>query len=264
MLLDESMRSILAVSRLSYARLCLLFLILICAPLAFAQGGPPLVTDDPGTPGNKHWEINISYTQSRYDYGVIYELPHLDLNYGYGDNVQLKFEAPFTIFNGYDGERMTGSAFNEWGVKWRFQNDTKTKPALSTYPQIFFVGNQHFAQLGVTDPGIDFFLPMEVMKSFGSFILDAEAGVMFRQFEENQYWSGVCAEYDISKTLALLGEVHRISTANLGDDQLIWNLGFKKDLSENQSLIFSAGRSLLSPTGDNPGFLMYAGVQLRI
>jgi len=31
------------------------------APLAsWAQGGPPLVTDDPDTPGNGRWEINVA------------------------------------------------------------------------------------------------------------------------------------------------------------------------------------------------------------
>jgi hypothetical protein len=36
-------------------------LLLLLTPLsAFAQGGPPMVTDDPGTPGDGHWEINIA------------------------------------------------------------------------------------------------------------------------------------------------------------------------------------------------------------
>lgn len=26
---------------------------------ASAQGGPPLITDDPDTPGPRHWELNI-------------------------------------------------------------------------------------------------------------------------------------------------------------------------------------------------------------
>ena len=26
-----------------------------------AQGGPPFITDDPGTPGNHHWEINFGW-----------------------------------------------------------------------------------------------------------------------------------------------------------------------------------------------------------
>ena len=27
-----------------------------------AQGGPPLVTDDPETPGDGHWEVNLAAT----------------------------------------------------------------------------------------------------------------------------------------------------------------------------------------------------------
>jgi hypothetical protein len=69
------------------ARLLLLILLCVFAQAAFGQGGPPLITDDPGTPGNKHWEINVAFTESRFSYGVVYETPHIDLNYGYGNNV---------------------------------------------------------------------------------------------------------------------------------------------------------------------------------
>ena len=243
----------------------LLSMILLCgvASFAHAQGGPPLITDDPGTPGNKHWEINIAYTQSRYASGVVYETPHVDLNYGYGDNVQLKLEGPLTIYNAGGGVDLTGFGYSDWGVKWRFHEDGKSGPAMSIYPQIIFIGNQKFAQLGVTDPGTDFFMPFEVSKGFGKLTLDTEVGVMFREFAENQYWSGICGEYDVSKSLGLLAEVHLINTAGFTQDQFVWNLGFKKDLSENQSIIFSAGRSFANPTDDNPGFLLYAGVQIR-
>jgi len=30
-------------------------------PWSFAQGGPPMLTDDPGTPGSGAWEINFAY-----------------------------------------------------------------------------------------------------------------------------------------------------------------------------------------------------------
>ena len=26
---------------------------------ALAQGGPPFISDDPDTPGNHHWEVNM-------------------------------------------------------------------------------------------------------------------------------------------------------------------------------------------------------------
>jgi hypothetical protein len=35
------------------------------ATLAFAQGGPPYYTNDPGTPGHLNWEINLGYMPRR-------------------------------------------------------------------------------------------------------------------------------------------------------------------------------------------------------
>ena len=228
--------------------------------IAAAQGGPPLITDDPGTPGNKHWEINVAFTDTKLPVGTVYELPHLDLNYGYGKNVQLKLEGPLTILNA-PGENYASLGYTNWGVKWRFQEDSKTRPAISTYPQVLFVGNEGLARFGVVDPGTDLFLPIEVMKGFGAFQLDAEAGILFRQGAGTEFSDGVCAEYDLTKRLALLGEIHDVTSTAYVQDELVWNLGFKFDFSENDSLLFSAGRGF-GPS-DGPSFLTYIGIQFR-
>jgi hypothetical protein len=250
-------------SILAFRVLFVFFFVRVLAGTAFAQGGPPLLTDDPGTPGNKHWEINIAFTESKFDFGTAYELPHLDLNYGYGNNLQLKLEGPFTIFNG-PGENFAAFGYSNWGVKWRFQEEGKYRPALSTYPQILFVGNSELAKLGVLDPGTDIFLPMEILKSFGAFQLDGEIGPLFRQFAPTQFATGICAEYDLTKRFALLGEVHDFAATDYSSHEPIWNLGFKADLSEHESILFSAGRGFGTSSDDNPGFLMYAGIQLRL
>jgi hypothetical protein len=243
-------------------RAALGFVLLVLSQAIFAQGGPPLVTDDPGTPGNKHWEINVAYTQTKFNYGTVYELPHIDLNYGYGNNVQLKLEGPLTIFNG-DRENYASLGYTDWGVKWRFEEETKSRPALSTYPQIIFVGNQGLARLGVIDPGTTFLLPGEALKTFGHLILDVEAGLLFRQFTGTEFDMGICGEYDVIKDLALLGEVHDLTSTAFVQDELIWNLGFKYDFTEHQSLICSAGRGF-GPSGpDNPTFATYMGIQFR-
>jgi hypothetical protein len=214
----------------SLLRIAVLFVPALAGQVALSQGGPPLITDDPGTPGSRNWEINVAYTQSRYSYGTVYEIPHIDLNYGYGPNLQLKLEGPLTIFNGPTAN-FASLGYTDWGVKWRFHEETKTTPALSTYPQILFVGNNGFSRLDVLDPGTDFFLPLEASKTFGHFIVDGEFGLLFRQFTGSQISTGICSEYDLNKTLALLGEIHYIGSTSLVQDQFVWNLGFKKDLS---------------------------------
>jgi hypothetical protein len=45
---------------------------------ARAQGGPPLLTNDPGTPGNGNWEINIGVMPVLRHDANQYQLPQLD------------------------------------------------------------------------------------------------------------------------------------------------------------------------------------------
>ena len=61
---------------------------------ARAQGGPPFITDDPGTPGNHHWEINFGWIANHNPGQSYYEIPDVDINYGWGDRIQLKYEIP--------------------------------------------------------------------------------------------------------------------------------------------------------------------------
>ena len=62
-----------------------------------AQGGPPLVTDDPETPGANHWEINLAatgdHTSSRWQIAA----PDTDINYGWGEHIQLKLDVPWNF-----------------------------------------------------------------------------------------------------------------------------------------------------------------------
>jgi hypothetical protein len=65
--------------------------------LAFSQGGPPFRSDDPDTPGNGHWEINLGFIGERGPFGGSYETPDIDINYGVGNRLQLEYELPVGI-----------------------------------------------------------------------------------------------------------------------------------------------------------------------
>ena len=41
---------------------------------ALAQGGPPFLTDDPGTPGDGRWEINLAFTSEIRPSEELYDL----------------------------------------------------------------------------------------------------------------------------------------------------------------------------------------------
>src|SRR2546430_17583068 len=62
------------------------------ARIAFGQGGPPMITDDPGTPGNGKWENNLAIAFEHRRGETAYEVPAIDLNYGLGEHIQLTLQ----------------------------------------------------------------------------------------------------------------------------------------------------------------------------
>jgi hypothetical protein len=67
---------------------------------AHAQGGPPMITDDPGTPGDGQWEINAAYLEDRTSLARDRSFPHIDFNYGLGEHIQLKYETGYLFESG--------------------------------------------------------------------------------------------------------------------------------------------------------------------
>src|SRR5436190_20097431 len=123
--------------RLRIGHFLLISLCIGCAPSVFGQGGPPLLTDDPGTPGNRNWEINIASTHFRSLEEREIEAPLLDINYGLGDRIQLKYEVAY-LFDSDGGAPYRGTVGNSLiGVKWRFFQKSNEKGwNISTYPQL--------------------------------------------------------------------------------------------------------------------------------
>src|SRR5436305_14816304 len=100
-------------------------IVFVAAVAAHAQGGPPLLTDDPGTAEYKHWEINLAVLPDVHHDFADFELPLADFNYGATDHTQLKFEIPLLLRTSSAGMRLEGGDGN-FGIKWRFV-DQKTR-----------------------------------------------------------------------------------------------------------------------------------------
>ena len=99
---------------------------------ASAQGGPPFRTDDPETPGNRHWEINVGFIGQRSSSSGQYQVPDFDVNYGLGERIQLKYEIPLAVeetrpsstldrvARPIPGQVIGGLGESLLGIKWRF------------------------------------------------------------------------------------------------------------------------------------------------
>jgi hypothetical protein len=99
-------------------------------------GSPPLDVDDPGTPGCNGWEVNI-VTSGEFGRDMSLETPLFDVNYGIGDNIQLKYEMPYMI-NRIGGESKPSVGLAEIGVKYRFYDDESRDLSIAVYPQVEF------------------------------------------------------------------------------------------------------------------------------
>ena len=109
------------------AGLCSVFAIMSLAacPNLFPQGGPPLLTDDPGTPGAGRWEINLAFSLEKVEKERLFEAPLFDLNYGWGDHLQLKFEIPWLVRTQAGEETQSGLGNSAFGLKWRFRDEDR-------------------------------------------------------------------------------------------------------------------------------------------
>jgi hypothetical protein len=104
-------------------------------------GGPPMLTDDPGTPDVGKREINTSIN-SQVTKGIQLAIPYIDANYGIAKNVELKIEVPYLITIN-ENERSSGKLGNVLiGVKYRFMNEEKNFVSVSVYPQFAITGDQ--------------------------------------------------------------------------------------------------------------------------
>jgi hypothetical protein len=68
-------------AKLRAASVCLFATALAAPERAAADAGPPFITNDPGTPGNGNWEINIAAMQTAVPGESVRQLPQLDVNY---------------------------------------------------------------------------------------------------------------------------------------------------------------------------------------
>ncbi len=237
----------------------------LCLPLgtAWSQGGPPLVTDDPDTPGDGHWETNLATTGSRTAGGWEIAAPDADINYGWGEHLQLKLELPWTFVHESGQAWQSGLGAGDVGVKWRFVDSDDAGFSMSTYPQYVWSWLSSSERRGITDGQRQFFLPVEAATVVGEYELDGEIGrnvVAGGTNPTNQWQAGFVVGHGCSTQVECVGEVHETVAAHTA--QTLLNLGVHWKLSQSLILLASAGRQFGPRTDAQERALFYLGVQL--
>jgi hypothetical protein len=226
-----------------------------------AKGGPPMITDDPDTPGDGQWEINGAYFEDRTALARDRSFPHIDFNYGLGDHIQLKYETGYLVSSGsgIDGSKRDVDD-SLLGIKWRFLDQDKAKVDVSMYPQLDLVNSKRSVWRGVAERGPNLLLPVEVAHTFGSITLVSEVGYQYSSEKPNDWVAGLLGAFEFTKKLELMAEIRSVSERFLNGGDLIVNVGLRQELVEHLKLIAAAGTGLRNGT-DTTRFLGYLGFQ---
>ena len=230
---------------------------------ASAQGGPPMITDDPGTPGNGMWEVNFLGTMDKTRSGRFFEAPLADINYGVGKRVQLKFEVPVVASHENGENTEFGLGNSKFGVKYRFLDEEKHGVDMSIYPQLEFNNPTNSVDRGLAERGMTFTMPLEVVKKVGPVELNGEVGYEMTQYGMDHVFYGLAAGREVSKKVELAAEIWGESLRNFKEKEFLVNFGTRIKLSEKFGLMFSAGHTIRTPDGEGPHFIAAFGLQFN-
>lgn len=237
--------------------------LLVAAPLI---AGPPLVTNDPDTPGADGYEFDVSNNVTKTRDALTMAAPFLDLNYGTNDHNQLTAEFPLINFVSPEdgGEPTAGFGDLMLGYKDRFLDEKEIGVSISTFPQVLIpTGNK------ATDVGqglTELLLPLEFGRHFFDKKLyvygEAQYYLSLSGSRYSSFFSGIVAEHEVTKKFSVMAEFADFDYPGHGlPDDPFFNVGFGYQFSDHVALIGSAGRSFRDREFDVPEFTSYLGFQ---
>ena len=178
--------------------------LLILLNIQFIYAGPPFNTDDPEPVNFRHWEYYVSSINNNQHSVWSGTSPHFEINYGLIQNVQVHLLLPLNYnYTRHEGSNF-GFADTEFGIKYRFVQETENSPQIGTFPivEIPTIKNSEFSN-GKTK----IYFPVWLQKSWGKLTTYGGAGYWINPGTNNKNWifSGWEIQYDFSETLHLGG-----------------------------------------------------------
>lgn len=243
----------------------LLTLLLACAsPALFAQGGPPYYTNDPGTPGNKQWEINLGYMPFLYDTQSITHTPDVDINFGLGNRIQLTFENAWLRVDNPLGNPQYGLGQDQLGFKWRFYDNEKSGFAMSVFPQVSLNNPDSSVRRGITPRGASLILPVEFSKKIGPIDLNWEVGYNAVHLGSDGYLAGLVVGHEFTNNFEMDAEFYSVGQFHPAVNSDTFGIGARYKIHPPFILLLMAGRSVEAARNGQPYFVGYFGMQFLL
>lgn len=236
----------------------------LASSLAFAQGGPPYYTNDPGTPGHLNWEINLGYMPFLYSDQSVSHVPDVDINFGVGDRIQLTYESAWLRVKNPGARTAYGMNQSNPGVKWRFYDGGEKGLSVSVFPQFFLNNPNDAVGRGITPASQSFLLPVEFSRKFGPIDVDYEIGYQFVHKGPNGWLTGLVVGHEFTPKLELDTEFYYQGTFNPLVSQPTIDFGGRYKIHRPIIFLFMAGRSLEPARSNQSYFQGYFGIQLLL
>ena len=264
-----------------FIQLLLLLVPLAGAATAQAQGGPPFFTDDPGTPGNRQWEINLGTVANHNPAHSTYQVPNIDINYGWGDRIQLMYSPSLAVATDEHNTTKAGLGETQFGIKWRYfehhragepKSDENMNFSLGTYPQALINNPTSAVRRGIVENGPQYYLPAEFTAKLGPIGFNGEVGRWFgNKLTPSRWGRGLIAGHEFNQRTELYGEIYDLQDANrIGiapkQRELTLDVGGRQTLDRagHLRLLFLGGRAIQAVTRQNsePSWIAYVGIQI--
>jgi hypothetical protein len=225
----------------------------VLAASSLALAGPPFLTDDPEPVDYQHHELYLATQQTKTADGRAGTLPHVEFNYGIAPDVQLHAIVPLAFNSPAGAPRQRGLGDIELGVKYRFVQETDTRPMVGIFPIVLSpTGN---ADKGLGNGTTQVFLPLWLQKKFGEgwqtyggggYWINHAAGA------RNHWFFGWQVQKDITEQLTLGGEIFHSTEPAIGQGSNTgFNVGGMYNFDEHNHLLFSAGKGLTNAAATN-------------
>lgn len=232
--------------------------LMLLTPMAHAQAGPPMITNDPGTPGAGVWEINLAATggrgHSRWDIAA----PDFDINRGVGNRVQLSVHGSWAHRHDDNGWS-SGMGDAELGLRWRFLDQDTTGFSVAIQPLWINGWSSSARRKELATSHREFILPLQIAQQRGTFAIGAEIARRFIADADDEWQAGAYAARDCGAARTCLAEINTHWRHDDGASSTL-NFGGRQALGQHASLMASFGSELRGL--ERQPLIFYLGVQL--
>jgi hypothetical protein len=208
------------------------------------SAGPPFLTDDPEPVDYQHWEFYLFATGDRTGRTDTVDGPAVELNYGVAPETQLHLGVSVANFSADGQPSSSGLGDTELGIKYRFLQETDTRPQIAIFPAVELPTGS--ASRGLGNGRAWYHLPVWLQKSYGPWTTFGGGGVALNSApgQRNYGFGGWAVQRDFGPHFTLGAEIFR-QGADTDDDHgfTAANIGGYLNFTKNISLLLSTGRS---------------------